>query len=398
MTAGDEKRERLRADLEALRMERDTAPPLRRRKRRPRWPWLAALVLVMVATLAWRITRPLPVRVASAVVSEEAASRPVAVLSGAGYLVPGEKVVAVGTRVPGRVRRFLVDEGDAVRKSDPLVELDDREYLAAVDRARARLDSARARTELARLQLARGRELRARDSLSKQELDIRENELALARASVLEAEAALREAELELEYTVLRAPSDGVVLAKLKEAGEIAVPGGFSGSGDLVRLANMNEVRAEVDVNESDLPRIRLGQLAEVTPDAIPDSRYPATVVKLYPQVDRQKGTLKVEVRLDAPDVRLLPDMSARVAFLGDAPAAADAGAQVLVPAGALHRASDGRSFVWVVADGRAVQTYVEQAGIFEESVRIGSGLRGGESIVVGEAPTRDGQRVVATP
>ena len=402
MEQGLEGRERLRADLAALRMDRTEAAPPRRgaaaRRRRRRWPWLVLVLVLAAGGVALRVSRALPVRTARATVSAEAARQPVPVLSGAGYLVPGDRIVAVGARVPGRVARYLVEEGDRVRKGQALVELDDREYRAAADRARARLASAKARAELARAQLERGRELRARDSLSKQELDVRTNELALSQAAIAEADAALREAELELEHTVLRAPTDAIVLAKLKEAGEIAVPGGFSGSGDLVRLANMTEVRAEIDINESDLPRIRLGQRAEVTPDAAPDTRYPATVVKLYPQVDRQKGTLKVEVRLDTPDERLLPDMSARVAFLGDPPPPGAGGAQVLVPTAAMHREPDGRSFVWVVADGRARQTFVEQAGILGDSVRITAGLSGTEEVVIGEPPARDGQRVQPAP
>jgi RND family efflux transporter MFP subunit len=397
---GLEGQERLRADLESLRMNRETeaAPTRRKAPRRRRWPWLVLALLVVAGVVAQRMSRAQPVRTVRAVASAEAANQPVPVLSGAGYLVPGDKVVAVGARVPGRVARYLVDEGDHVKQGQALVELDDREYRAAVDRNRARLASARARAELARLELGRGRELRARDSVSMRELDVRTNELALAVAGVDEAEAALREADLNLEHTVLRAPSDAVVLAKLKEAGEIAVPGGFSGSGDLVRLANMTEVRAEVDINESDLPRIRMKQRAEVTPDALPDVRYAAEVVKLYPQVDRQKGTLKVEVRLDQPDVRLLPDMSARVSFLGDAPAPGSQGPQVLLPADAVHRGTDGRSYVFVVTDGVAKQVFVEQSGLMGDSVRISSGLKGEETVVVGEPPARDGQRVQPQP
>lgn len=400
MGQGSEGKEQLRADLAALRMERRDDATVRRsaRRHRRRWPWLVLALAIGAGAVALLVTRALPVRTARASVSAQAATQPVPVLSGAGYLVPGDRVVAVGARVPGRVARYLVDEGDRVKKGQALVELDDREYRAAVARASARLSSAKARADLARAQLARGRELRARDSLSKEEFDIRSNELALSEAGIAEAEAALQEAELELEHTVLRAPSDAIVLAKLKEAGEIAVPGGFSGSGDLVRLANMTEVRAEIDINESDLPRIHLGQRAEVTPDAAPDTRYPARVVKLYPQVDRQKGTLKVEVRLDTPDERLLPDMSARVAFLGEPPAAGAGVGQVLVPTAAMHRGPDGRSFVWVVEDGRARQTFVEQAGILGDAVRVTSGLTGTEEVVVSEPPERDGQRVRAAP
>ena len=97
---------------------------------------------------------------------------------------------------------------------------------------------------------------------------------------------------------MLRAPLDGVVLAKLKEVGEMAVPGGFAGSGDLIRMANLDDLRAEVDVNEADLStraaRAAGGGRARRVTRA---RRYAARVVKLYPQVNRQKGTLKVEVR-----------------------------------------------------------------------------------------------------
>ena len=95
---------------------------------------------------------------------------------------------------------------------------------------------------------------------------------------------------MNLDYTMLRAPRDGVILAKLKEVGEIAVPGGFAGSGDLIRMANLDDLRAEVDVNEADLSRVRLGQPAEVVPDAFPDRHYAAQVVKLYPAGEPPEG------------------------------------------------------------------------------------------------------------
>ena len=125
---------------------------------------------------------------------------------------------------------------------------------------------------------------------------MKESELRVAAAQVRQAEAEISQARVNLDYTTLRAPSDGVILAKLKEVGEMAVPGGFAGSGDLIRMANLEDMRAEVDVNEMDLGKVRLGQPAEVVPDAFPDRKYDAQVVKLYPQVNRQKGTLKVEV------------------------------------------------------------------------------------------------------
>jgi HlyD family secretion protein len=107
--------------------------------------------------------------------------------------------------------------------------------------------------------------------LSKADLDIKENQLRVADADVAQLEAAITRAEVDLEDTVIRAPTPGVILEKFKEVGEIAVPGGFEGSGELIRMANLKDMRAELDANENDLARISMGQPAEVKRDAHAD-------------------------------------------------------------------------------------------------------------------------------
>ena len=397
-----EREARLRDDLASLRIDRGDAPAptvrarVRRRGRR-RWPAVVGLLVVLLAGLAvWRTAgAPQTVTVATAVVANPADIGPAPVLSGSGYVVTGDRYVSIGVRVAGRIDRYFVEEGQSVRQGDPLVQLDDRDYRAAVARTEAGLTLARANVTLAQAELERGRALRRQNVISVQEFDILENKAAVMRATVRQLEADLAQAQVNLEYTLLRAPTDGVVLAKSKEVGEIAVPGGFAGSGDLIRLANLNDLRAEVDVNEADLTRVRLGQSAVVTPDAYPDARYAARVVKMYPQVDKQKGTLKVEVRVLEPDARLLPDMSARVTFLADAPADGQrATPAVLVPAAAVQRDAGGNNYVWVFDAGRARRVVVDTAGDVEGRVRIARGLAGGETVIVGTPPTRDGQRV----
>jgi HlyD family secretion protein len=387
--------EQLRADLSSLRIER--APAIRRPPRRRRW-WIPVVILLVAtaAAILWIEThRPLPVGIAYATrgAPSEAA---LPVLSGSGYVVTGDRYVSVGVRVAGRIDRYFVEEGQSVKKGDPLVQLDDRDYRAIVAATDARIASARANAVLADADLGRGRRLYGQGVISQQELDGLENKAAVAHAAVKELDAVLAQATVNLDYTTLRAAADGVVLAKLKEVGEIAVPGGFAGSGDLIRLANLTDMRAEVDVNEADLNRVRLGQPAQVTPDAYPDARYAAEVVKLYPQVDRQKGTLKIEVHILAPDAKLLPDMSARITFLQ--PPAADHAAEptVLVPASAIHRNAQGDNIVWVVSDGHVRGQRIESGGEVGDQVRVTSGLQGGEAVVVSGTPTYDGQRVVA--
>ena len=381
--------------LRSLRIDRAADEYMERRGRRP-WRWIALVLALAVAVwIASRVfgARPVAVQVAPAVVHGDGPVRG-AVLAGTGYVVTGEKYIAIGVRVAGRIEKYFADEGQSVRAGDPLVAIDDRDYRARLDRAEAQLATARANLVLHEGELKRAERLRGTGVIADQELEEKQNLAAVDQARIHELEAEVELARVELDYTVLRAPRDGVILAKLKEVGEIAVPGGFAGSGDLIRMANLADMRAEIDVNESDLPRVHLGQAAEVIPDAYPDATYDASVVKLYPQVNRQKGTLKVEVKVANADQRLLPDMSVRVNFLAEAEPAKPGAAVVLIPRSALRR--DGQeSYVWIVADEHTHRRAVTVGAELGDQVQVTAGLGGDETLVVGDATAvRDGGAV----
>jgi RND family efflux transporter MFP subunit len=387
----------LRKNLEALRLERKTAAPPPARRRRLVLGTIALVVVVLLLALLFGGGGPVPVETARAVTVPGESGRPaeVPVLSGSGYVVSADRYISIGVRVPGRIDRYLVEEGAHVKAGDPLVQLDARDYEAAVKRLEATLASARAQAKLKRAQVGRARSLAGSKVVSKDELDVREADSEVGDAAVAQAEADLASARVSLEYTTLRAPRSGVILAKLKEVGEIAVPGGFSGSGDLIRMANLEDLRGQVDITESELSKVRMEQRAEVVPDAYPDRTYAARVVKLYPQVDRQKGTLRVEVQIEKPDDFLWPDMSARITFLekADAPTGAVA---VLVPKSAVRTDAAG-TFVWVVHDGEARRTAVTTGRDFGEQVQVAEGLSGDETLVVGSPPPLEDGRAVAT-
>jgi len=385
--------------LSALRID----PAARQPRGRNTLLWigiLLVLALIIGGTSMWlyrtTLGRPTEVQTAFARIVGAGAQVAGPVLSGAGYVVTGDRYISIGVRVPGRIDAYEVQEGDFVRKGDILVRLDDRDYQANLRKAEANLELAKANLVLKQKQVQRVRELHEQELVATQNLDIAENELAVAQAVVHQAEAEIAGAHVNLDYTTLRAPTDGIVLAKLKEVGEIAVPGGFAGAGDLIRIANLSDLRGEVDINEVDFRRVRMGQQAEVVPDAYPDRKYPARVVKIYPQANRQKGTLKIEVKLAKADEYLRPDMSVRINFLAEA--AKDGTApRVLVPKTAL-RGEGVNTFVWTVRNEQAWRVPVQIGEDFGDSVQITSGLEGGEALIVSNPENlQDGMRVNKT-
>jgi RND family efflux transporter MFP subunit len=389
-----------RSELEALRIDRSLRAGARRSKPR-RWlrPLALAVVLVAGAAAAFHFVTgaTVPVEVAPASVLAPGASLTGPILAGSGYVVTGDKYISVGVKVPGRIERYLVDEGQPVRAGDALVELDSRDYRAQLDRARATLALSRAQANLKRKNLERSRALRKSGVVSTQDLDVAEAESATAQAAIGQAEADVAAAEVAVEYCTLRAPLDGVVLEKKKEVGEIAVPGGFQGAGDLVRMANLSDLRAEVDINEIDFGKVTMGQAAEVVPDAYPDRKYRASVVKIYPQANRQKGTFKVEVKIADADSVLRPDMTVRITFLaslGKGGAADETRPRVLAPRAAV-RGGEGAHYVWVVKEDRAHRVEVVAGDALGERVEITRGLEGGEALVVSsEEKLRDDVKV----
>ncbi len=393
--------ERRRDDLAALRIDR-SAPAV---SERPRWwgpAWIggASALFLLLLLLAWRATlgSVTEVKVDYAQASGSGATpTSAAVLTGSGYVVTGDRYISLGVRVPGRIEAYLVEEGERVEKGQALVKLDARPFRAAHAEARAALAEARAQVALSEKELKRQQELRARDVGSQATFDVKETQLDVARATVDRLQARVNQLSLDLDDAVLRAPTAGIVLEKLKEVSEIAVPGGFAGSGELIRIANTDELRAELDINESDLSKVKQDQPAQVAPDAYPDKRYAARVVKLYPQINRQKGTLKVEVRILEPDEWLRPDMSVRVTFFAGEPAGgvASAAPQVLAPRDAIRR-DDRGEFAWVVTEDKLRRQEIASAGESADGRAIVSrGLTGGEALVVGEIEgLREGLRV----
>ncbi len=332
-----------------------------------------------------------PPEVQTAIVSVKAAGQASTLLTGSGYIVTAHKYITIGTKILGQIVEEPIEEGQRVKIGDLLARIDDRDYKAQLRQAYADRDTSAANLILKRARAERLRSLYKEGVQSKDSLDDAENQLAVAEADLKKSEGEIDFAKFNVSQTVIRSPINGVVLQKYREIGDTINFGGEiqagGGATDIVQLADLTDMRCEVDINESDIAKVKMGTPATVIPDAYPDSPFPAQIVKIYPEADRQKGTVKVEVHILQPDLKIIkPEMSAKVTFQSITTNSA-AAAMVLVPKKAILTEGSASS-VWVVRGDRIHQVPIVTGREFQDGIEVKHGLSGGEMVVAEPAPT----------
>jgi RND family efflux transporter MFP subunit len=387
-------------ELESLRIAR--APePKRSSRLLP-----AAIILVVLGVLGaagylvYQRTLGRPIEVQTAIVTMKQAGQAGTLLTGSGYVITEHKYIVIGTKILGQIVEEPIEEGQKVKVGDLLARIDDRDYQAQLRQAYADRDLAVANVTLKQQRAERLRTLYKEGVQSKDALDDAENQLSVAVAALKRAESAIDFAKFNVSQTVIKSPIKGVVLQKYREVGDTINFGGTiqagGGATDIAQLADLSDLRCEVDINEGDISKVALGAPATVIPDAYPDNPFTGRVVKIYPEADRQKGTVKVEVKILQPDLKIIkPEMSAKVTFLSSAPTAkVETTATVLVPKKAIVSEGSSNS-VWTIRDGIAHSVPVVIGREYQEGVEVKQGLSGGEMvIVVPPATLHDGEAV----
>lgn len=368
------------------------------------------------------------------------------ILTATGYIIAAHKI-EVASKVNGRVASISVDKGDHVKAGQVLVRLESDEYRAQVlqqqgqlanlqaklqqalngsrpqeiAKARADLNQAKADLSNSKTSLDRTRQLAQEGVLAKQLLDDaqakydadvakvaslqhtldltvlgpRKEEIDQSRGQLDQARGALDYAQTQLDNTVIKAPITGTILDRNVEKGEFITTGfvGDKGAkGYIVTMADLNDLQVELDIPQSDFPKLGAQQKGIVTTDAYPDRKYKGYIQQVSPEADRAKATVQVKVKVENPDGYLRPDMNATVNFYRDAPAQSNetAGGVIVVPQGSVQNGS-----VFVVVGGRARKRSVRTGGTSGKGLLIESGLVGGEELVVSPpADLKDGQRV----
>jgi len=380
-------------DLSKLRLDKSAAG-FKRRRRVPRRALLGIAAAIVVAVIALLAANP-AVEVETAVVAKVYPSQSFTLLNASGYVVAQRKA-AVASKATGRLEWLGVEEGSKVRRGEVIARLENRDVMAAADQAAAGLNSATADLADAQQNYNRMKDLRAKGYIAQAELDTADTRLKRSHAALSGAEAALRAAQVAVEYTLIRAPFDAVVLTKDADIGDIVTPLGAAANAraSVVTIADMSSLQVEVDVSESNIEKVKFGQPCEIQLDALPDSRFPGIVHMTVPTADRTKASVMVKVRFASRDPRVLPEMSARVAFLERPMTPAEQTPRTAINPSAVNE-ERGRKLVFVVRDDRAVKTAVTLGERLGDFIEVLGGLTAGEKIVLNPPKKlRDGSKV----
>lgn len=386
-------------DLSKLTIDRESKSFSPRRKRRWINAWTIALAAILALAVAWvAMSARAPASVEVAAVTTTYPTAAISVLNATGRVSAWRKA-AVSTKATGRLEWLGVQEGSRVKEGDVIARLENQDVAAARDSARANAAAARANLEQGEAELndadsnyRRSRELFAKKFIAEAALVTAQAREEKAKAAVSSLKAAIgvadanaRQAEVQLEQTLIRAPFDGIVLTKNANVGDIITP--FSSATDskgaVVNMADMDTLEVEADVSEASIAKIEAGMPAEIQLDAYPDLRMLGKVSRIVPTVDRTKATLLVKVSFVEKDPRVLPDMSAKVAFLSRAPKPGERKPVAAVrPEAVVKR--DGKNVAFVVDEkaGTVKAVPVGEAPKLGDLVQV-SGLAAGDKVVL---------------
>ena len=244
---------------------------------------------------------------------------PGSVLTVSGYIIARERI-EISPRFMGVVQWIGVKKGDAVTNGQVVVRLDDAEYRARLAENDGALAVAEVALERARVDLRRAEPLVSERVETQKALDDARLAVRSAEAQRTQVLGARKSIETVLEWCVIRSPVTGVVLEKLVDPGELVTPQTFGGtrgpSSSLVAVANLQDLQVEVDIDESKVARVSLGQRCVISPVSYPDKRYQGQVAEIAPEANRAKGTVQVKVQILEPDRFLTPELTATVDFV----------------------------------------------------------------------------------
>jgi len=384
-------------DLSKLKIDKSRQGFQAKKRKKPLYLVIAAIIaaLLLILFMTGVFSPVLKVEVTSVV--QTYPSQTFTLLNASGYVVPQRKS-SVAAKATGRLVALYVEEGNKIKKDQIIAQLENddiaasrRQALANVDVSRAGYEQTKAELNDAQVSFERQKQLLSRELVAKSDYDTAEARykksiaaLASADASIKASQAALNGADVSLEYTRIRAPFDGVVLTKNADVGDIVTPLGAAANAKsaVVTIADMASLQVETDVSESNIEKLKPGQPCEIQLDAVPDTRFPGTIYMIVPTADRSKATVMVKVRFNSIDSRILPEMSAKVAFLSREVKKEEEKSRTAVSPKAIID-DGGKKFLFVVKQNRVKLTPVTLGAPLGDMVEVLGGATSGDKVVI---------------
>jgi RND family efflux transporter MFP subunit len=384
-------------DLSKLRIDKSGATPSHTGKKKTLYAVLAIIFILIISIVSFRTIISPAVEVEIATVGRMYPSQTITLLNASGYVVAQRKA-SLASKVTGRLVAINVEEGDVVKKGDVVARLENEDTAALKNQAsanlavtRAELQRTKAELNDAAVNLKRQKDLLAKDYISRLEYDSAEARYKMDAAAVAGAEAAIRanaaalqNAEVSLGYTFIRAPFDAVVLTKNADIGDIITPIGAAAEAKaaVVTIADMDSLLVEADVSEANLKQVKTGQACEIQLDAFPDIRFRGQVHMIVPTADRTRASVLVKVKFLDKDRRVLPEMSAKVAFL-ERPLQPEE----LKPGIGVNTSSiltrGSQKYVFLIKRNSAIETPVSTGKESGEMTEIVEGIKPGDKIIL---------------
>ncbi len=396
-------------DISKLKIERQKLSINSKGMKKTIYAAIAVVAVIMVAVFYLSGLFTPSINIEAVTVSQMYPSQTFTLLNASGYVVPQRKA-AVASKVTGRLVALSVEEGSRVKKGEVIGKLENEDVIAFSRQASSNLNVAEFNLEQVQAELndaassfKRNQELLKNGYISQAEYDAGEARYKKALAAKASAEASVRAAiaglevsKLNIEYTLIRAPFDGVVLTKNADIGDIVTPIGAAANAKsaLVTMADMDSLQAEVDVSESNLRQIKIGQPCEVQFDALPESRFSGTVHMIVPTADRSKASVLVKVKFLDKDSRILPEMSVKVAFLSREATVDEKKPLTVINSSAIID-RDGKKFVFAIINNKAKETQINTGISIGEMTEVVSGLKIGDKVVIKPLDkVKDGSRI----
>ncbi|MBK5274719.1 MAG: efflux RND transporter periplasmic adaptor subunit [Desulfuromonadales bacterium] len=372
---------------------------------------VVAAIFFLCAVAGWLLFRGRAISIETTSVNQVYPTQSFTLLNASGYVVAQRKA-AVAAKTTGRLEWLGVEEGSLVTSGQVIARLENKDLQALLHQGEAVLQNSRAVLEQTKADLAdagqsfaRQKTLLAQGVVSQADFDAAEarykRSVALvngSEAGVRVSSAALQGASVNLDYSLIRAPFDGVVLTKNADVGDIITPLGAAANAKaaVVTIADLNSLQVEADVSESNLGQVKKGQPCEITLDALPGVRFRGVIHTVVPTADRAKASVMVKVRFVDTDSRILPEMSAKVAFLEHEATKGDQQPRIAVNPAAIVKSGD-REGVYLVRDETVVFTAITRGGKLGDMIEV-SGVKSGDKVALKPLDKlKNGTKVVLT-